>query len=161
VRTRGIPSAAAYSPQAAGLEIARTYLTRDGKPIEGNAVPQGALVVVKFAARATAGPVANVVLENLLPAGLEVENPRLATTERLPWMETPGEGETSHLDLRDDRILLFADLQKDKWQTHYALLRAVTPGVFSLPPAQAEAMYAPELRASGEAATFTVTPAGR
>ncbi|QAZ66995.1 alpha-2-macroglobulin [Solidesulfovibrio carbinolicus] len=161
VRTRGIPSAAAYSPQSAGLEIARTYLTRDGKPIEGNTVPQGALVVVKFAARATAGPVANVVLENLLPAGLEVENPRLATTERLPWMETPGEGETAHLDLRDDRILLFADLKKDAWQTHYALLRAVTPGVFSLPPAQAEAMYAPELRASGEAATFTVTAAGK
>ena len=80
MRTRGIPSAAAYSPQSAGLEIARTYLTRDGKPIEGNTVPQGTLVVVKFAARATAGPVANVVLENLLPAGLEVENPRLATT---------------------------------------------------------------------------------
>ncbi|MHC1789783.1 alpha-2-macroglobulin family protein [Solidesulfovibrio sp.] len=157
VRTRGIPAPAAYAPQAAGLEIARTYTTRNGEPIIGNTVPQGALVVVKFAVRATAGPVSNVVLENLLPAGLEVENPRLDTTERLPWMGEDDKARTSYLDLRDDRILLFTDLPDAAWQTHYALLRAVTPGVFSLPPAQAEAMYAPELRASGEAGVFTVS----
>jgi uncharacterized protein YfaS (alpha-2-macroglobulin family) len=161
VRTRGIPSGAAYSPQASGLEVARTYLGRDGKPVEANTVAQGALVVVRFAVRATSGAVANVVLENLLPAGLEVENPRLSTTERLPWMEDPGQASPAHLDLRDDRILLFTDLPKSDWQVHYALLRAVTPGVFRLPPAQAEAMYAPEVRASGEAATFTVTAAGQ
>ena len=157
VRTRGIPAPAAYAPQAAGLEVARTYLTRNGEPLAGNTVAQGALVVVKFAVRATAGPVSNVVLENLLPAGLEVENPRLDTTERLPWMGEDDKAKAAYLDLRDDRILMFTDLPGGVWQIHYALLRAVTPGVFSLPPAQAEAMYAPELRASGEAATFTVT----
>lgn len=161
VRTRGIPAPAAYTRQASGLEIARTYLTRSGEPLVGNAVPQGALVVVKFAVRATNGPVSNVVLENLLPAGLEVENPRLATTERLPWMGEDDKTKAGYLDLRDDRILVFTDLPDTGWQVHYALLRAVTPGVFSLPPAQAEAMYAPELRASGEAAAFTVTGPGK
>ena len=156
VRTRGIPSAAAYAPQAAGIEVSRHYLTRDGQPVT-DSVPQGALVVVKFAVRATAGPVANVVLENLLPAGLEVENPRLSTTERLPWMEADDKASAAALDLRDDRVLLFADLPDNRWHAYYALLRAVTPGVFTLPPAQAEAMYAPELRGSGPLGRFTVT----
>lgn len=160
VRTRGIPSPTAYSPQAAGLEVMRQYLTRDGKPLSGS-VPQGALVVVKFAVRATAGPVANVVLENLLPAGLEVENPRLSTTERLPWMEADAQADTATLDLRDDRVLLFTDLPDKRWHAYYALLRAVTPGIFTLPPAQAEAMYAPELRGSGPLGKFTVTAAGK
>ncbi len=157
VRTRAVPTPAAYAPQAAGLEISRTFLSRDGKPLVGDAVPQGALVVVRFAVRATKGPVANVVLENLLPAGLEVENPRLSTTERLPWMDTAEAETEGYLDLRDDRTLTFTDLSDDKWHVAYALLRAVTPGSFTVPPAQAEAMYAPQLRASGPISKLTVT----
>ncbi len=157
VRTRGIPAPAAYVPQAAGLEVTREYLTRDGRPLADDTVDQGALVVVKFAVRATQGPLANVVLENLLPAGLEVENPRLSTTEHLPWMEADDKAAPDSVDLRDDRVLLFTDLPDKDWHAYYALLRAVTPGVFTLPPAQAEAMYAPELRGSGPLGRFTVT----
>jgi uncharacterized protein YfaS (alpha-2-macroglobulin family) len=157
VRTRGIPAPAAYVPQAAGLEVTREYLTRDGRPLADDTVDQGALVVVKFAVRATQGPMANVVLENLLPAGLEVENPRLSTTEHLPWMEADDKAAPASVDLRDDRVLLFTDLPDKDWHAYYALLRAVTPGVFTLPPAQAEAMYAPELRGSGPLGRFTVT----
>lgn len=159
VRTRAVPTPAAYAPQSSGLAVERTFLTRDGAPLPPDAaLPQGALVVVKFAVRATKGRVANVVLENLLPAGLEVENPRLATTERLPWMEAAQEETTpAYLDLRDDRTLTFTDLPDDKWHVTYALLRAVTPGSFTVPPAQAEAMYAPELRASGPISKLTVS----
>ena len=55
-----------------------------------------------------------------------------------------------HFDLRDDRILIFTDLPADSWQEFYALARAVSPGKFRLPPVQAEAMYDPALRATGE-----------
>lgn len=159
VRTRAVPTPAAYAPQAAGLEVERTFLHRDGTRLAADAaVPQGALVVVRFAVRATKGPLANVVLENLLPAGLEVENPRLATTERLPWMEAADENDApAYLDMRDDRTLAFTDLADTKWHVSYALLRAVTPGSFTVPPAQAEAMYAPELRAGGPISKLTVS----
>ncbi len=159
VRTRGIPAPGAYAPQSAGLEVSRQYLTRDGQPLAGDAAPQGALVAVRFSVRSTSGPIANMVLENLLPAGLEVENPRLSTTEKLPWMESESDDSAApaYLDLRDDRVLLFTDLPDDKWHHYYALLRAVTPGTFTLPPPQAEAMYAPELRASGALGKFAVT----
>ena len=55
-----------------------------------------------------------------------------------------------YMDLRDDRILLFTDLPADSWQTFYTLVRAVAPGQFRLPPVQAEAMYNPAIRGTGE-----------
>jgi uncharacterized protein YfaS (alpha-2-macroglobulin family) len=111
--------------------------------------------------RSTSGRIDNVVVQSLLPAGLEVENPRLATTERLDWMaeETLMEG---HQDLRDDRILVFTNLDGNGWKTRYSVLRAVTPGRFALPPVQAEAMYHPGLRGGGALEAITVqreTPA--
>jgi uncharacterized protein YfaS (alpha-2-macroglobulin family) len=99
--------------------------------------------------RSLSGPVQNVVIVNLLPSGLEVENPRLQTTEQTAWI-TDANLNLAYMDLRDDRILLFTNLPPDSWQTHYALVRAVAPGSFRLPPVQAEAMYDPAIRATGE-----------
>ena len=153
VITRGIPTDEAFRPTSAGLEIERTYLTRDGDDADLDQVHQGDLLVIRTRVRSVAGAVENVVIQNLLPSGVEVENPRLETTETLPWA-TPSNlsafGQT-HLDLRDDRILLFTDLPAgDQWQTVYALVRAVSPGSFRLPPVHAEAMYNPALRATGQ-----------
>jgi len=62
----------------------------------------------------------------------------------------------AHQDIRDDRVLLFTDLPENEWHTAYALLRAVAPGTFRLPPLQAEAMYDPAIRATGERGTIEV-----
>jgi uncharacterized protein YfaS (alpha-2-macroglobulin family) len=40
------------------------------------------------------------------------------------------------------------------------VLRAVTAGTFRLPPAQAEAMYDPAVRASGPRGSVTILAAG-
>ena len=149
VITRGLPTDEAFRPTSAGLEIERTYLTREGGEADLDRVRQGDLLVIRTKVRSIAGPVQNVVIENLLPSGVEVENPRLETTETLPWA-TPSSLGQSHLDLRDDRILLFTDLPANDWQTVYALVRAVSPGSFRVPPAHAEAMYDPALRATGQ-----------
>ena len=149
VITRGIPTDDDFRPTAAGLELERTYLTRSGDPADLGQVRQGDLLVIQTRVRSVAGPVQNVVIQNLLPSGVEVENPRLATTETLPWA-TPSTLGQSHLDLRDDRILLFTDLPANQWQTVYALVRAVSPGSFRVPPVHAEAMYDPALRATGQ-----------
>ena len=44
------------------------------------------------------------------------------------------------LDVRDDRINFFIDLDRST-QTYYYAVRAVTPGTFKLGPVSAEAMY--------------------
>ncbi len=155
VITRGLPTDEAFRPTSAGLEIERRYLDRDGSAADLGQVHQGDLLVIETRIRSVAGAVQNVVIENLLPSGVEVENPRLETTETLPWA-TPSSPGPSHLDLRDDRILLFTDLPANEWQTVYALVRAVSPGSFRVPPAHAEAMYNPALRATGQRGHMTV-----
>jgi hypothetical protein len=155
VMTRGVPTDDAYQPSKAGLEIEREILDRDGKALDLGNVRQGDLVVIKTRVRSVTGPVNNVAIVNLLPSGLEVENPRLQSTEQLPWVNDANL-QPRYMDLRDDRILLFVDLPADSWQTFYTLVRAVAPGQFRLPPVEAEAMYNPTIRASGERGTMEV-----
>ncbi len=154
--TRGIPRDAAYRPLAEGLEVGRQLLDRKGRPIDPGALRQGDLVVLKTGVRSVAGQLENVVVQQLLASGLEVENPRLATTESLPWV-TDANLSPDSLDLRDDRVLIFTDLPANQWQNLYSLARAVSPGSFRLPPIHAEAMYNPALRASGESGRLTVS----
>ncbi|HYG63899.1 MAG TPA: alpha-2-macroglobulin family protein, partial [Thermoanaerobaculia bacterium] len=154
VLTRGVPTDDAYRPASAGLEVERALLNREGQPLDLGNVRQGDLVVMRTRVRSVSGPVSNVAVVNLLPSGLEVENPRLSTTEQTPWVADAGA--LDYLDLRDDRILLFVDLPPNSWQTYYTLARAVAPGSFRLPPVQAEAMYNPALRAAGERGTIEV-----
>lgn len=152
---RGVPTDEAFRPLSAGLAVERALLDRDGRPADAAAVTQGDLLVLRTRVRSLAGPVENVAVESLLPAGLEIENPRLATTETLPWLDG-GDLDVAYADLRDDRVRLFLDLPADSWRTAYALVRAVTPGAFALPPPAAEAMYDPSLAAVGERGRLTV-----
>ena len=159
LRTRGIPSDASFRPDSDGLQIEREFLTRMGREQGLDAIAQGQLVVVRTRIRSSVGAVNNVVLSNLLPAGLEVENPRLESSESLPWI-TETSPEIGHLDMRDDRVLEFLDLPDTGWHTSYAVLRAVTAGTFRLPPVQAEAMYDPSIRATGARGTVRIVAAG-
>ena len=153
--TRGVPTDQAFKPVKAGLEIERAFKNREGGALDLANVKQGDLIVIKTRVRSVSGPVQNVAIVNLLPSGLEVENPRLETTEQIPWVNDANL-KPDYLDLRDDRILLFTDLPPDSWQTFYTLVRAVAPGSFRLPPVQVEAMYNPTLRATGERGSVEV-----
>jgi uncharacterized protein YfaS (alpha-2-macroglobulin family) len=155
VTARGVPTDDAFRPAREGLEIEREFRNRDGGALDLGNVRQGDLVAIRTRVRSTSGPLHNVALVNLLPSGLEVENPRLETTEQLSWVNDANLV-PRYLDLRDDRILLFVDLPADSWQIFYTLVRAVAPGTFRLPPVQAEAMYNPTLRATGERGTVEV-----
>lgn len=155
LRTRGIPTVASFLPTSNGLRITRTFLTREGDPLTTPEAKQGDLIVIRTEVETLAGKLQNVVIENLLPAGLEVENPRLSTTETLPWVNVIAAPQ--HADARDDRVLFFVDLNPGGALTFYTLVRAVSPGVFALPPFQAEAMYNPAFHSTGPLSKFSVT----
>ncbi|GAB7082408.1 alpha-2-macroglobulin family protein [Megalodesulfovibrio paquesii] len=157
VITRGTPVPASHTPLAKGLEVRREFLSRSGEPVAMHGLTQGDVVVMHTALRGWSD-VENVVVNNLLPAGLEVENPRLASSERLSWVEKAAPA--AYQDIRDDRIVTVLDMQYDEWVHSYSVLRAVTPGEFLAPPVQAEAMYDPEIQALGVLSTVTVLPAG-
>lgn len=119
----------------------RQYLTRDGVPLPADHVfRQGELVVVRLTLQcpATVESVPNVALTDLLPAGLEVENPRLGAQRDLAWL--PEAPEPDYLDIRDDRLTYFTTATAQPKVFHY-LARAVTAGTYRAAPVTAAAMY--------------------
>ena len=78
----------------------------------------------------------------MLPAGFEIENPRLQSRKGIKWIK--GEAyQPMYMDIRDDRLILFGNFQRSREETFYYGLRAVTQGSFILPPIRGEVMYDP------------------
>ena len=169
---------AALTPEPAaanGLTLERAYYTLDGKRVDlasaagGNAEltqNQRLVVVLKVEASDAGG---RIILVDRLPAGLEIENPRLVDAgevKNLAWLQTTHKPE--HTEFRDDRFIAAfnffatgAGRGDGEDAAHAAvseatvayLVRAVTPGAFVHPAATAEDMYRPD--------RFARTAAGR
>lgn len=147
VNTRAVPEIKSWKPYSNGLAIKREFLTRDGEPLDVGNIKQGELVAMRVTVTSTGQDFANTVVSCLLPSGLEPENTKLATREDLPWLEK-GNVQADHVDIRDDRILVFSDIPAKGKVEQVTLLRAITRGEFKIPPAQVEAMYDPSVAAA-------------
>lgn len=62
----------------------------------------------------------------------------------------------THKEFRDDRVFLFADRLKPGIYEYEFLAKAVTPGIFRLPPSQAFEFYDPQANGHSQGAIFTV-----
>jgi uncharacterized protein YfaS (alpha-2-macroglobulin family) len=132
----------APKPDRKGIFVDCFWTDRQGTPFpEGEPLPQGTEIVVTLRL-SPAVSVNDVAVSYLLPAGMELENPRL-TDDSAP--QTPG---VRH-DIRDDRLLIFID-RLDKETDYRFAMRAVTKGTFAQPPISAEGMYDPGIRFVGE-----------
>ncbi len=121
------------------LKVRKVFLNRDGKPLSSTNFKQNDLIVVKITLSSTQNAtVNNVVITDMLPAGLEIENPRIGAVPELSWIKDNTSPE--HLDIRDDRINIFTTA-KGKETSYYYLVRAVSKGVFKMGPVSADAMY--------------------
>ena len=90
-----------------------------------------------------------VLVNDLLPAGFEIDNPRLVNSADLtnfPWL---AQTEAAHLEFRDDRFVAAfnRDQSADSSFTLAYVVRAVTPGTYAHPAASVEDMYRPEFSA--------------
>ena len=109
-------------------------------------VKAGSRVRVRLSFVAPA-PRYHVALVDPVPAGFEIVNPSLRTTEQVPDdpSEAPArEGWFEHQDLHDERACAFASFLWDGTYTYSYVVRASTRGRFSAPPPRAEEMYSPE-----------------
>jgi len=165
---------AAMTPEPAmskGFTIERTYYTLDGKKVDLASASGGQatlkqnerlVVVLKVASPDMGG---RILVVDRLPAGLEIENPRLVDSgdiKTLDWLKATVKPE--HTDFRDDRFVAGFDFfgsGEGRRGRHDAdsdeesrdplnsatvayLVRAVTPGSFVHPPATVEDMYRPD-----------------
>jgi len=138
------------------ISVSRQYYNTDGSLWKGGNLREGQPLIVELIV--AAGPsMPDALIVDLLPAGLEVENLNLTPAEQ--WADIKvddvmlddraGEATLVHEEYRDDRYVAALKLSGSEAKLFY-LVRAVTPGTYTVPPPQLEDMYRPELRAIGK-----------
>ncbi len=97
-----------------GISIRRRYLTLDGNEIPRNTVRSGDLVLVEITLRSLV-PEAGLAIEDMLPAGLEIENAQLATSAKMADVSydpsnASAQFDGEHIDARDDRMVIIGSM---------------------------------------------------
>lgn len=133
----------APAPAGRDVQLRRRILDADtGKPAAG--FRRGGVYEVVLEGR-TARAVDNLLVTDIVPGGFEIENPRLGAAAS----ETFRTQQPDHLEIRDDRVLLFA-AQPIRGKFAYAYrMRAVFVGEYARHPFVCEALYEPGFRTEG------------
>lgn len=162
----GIDSAPAAPQSNAYFRLTRRFFRADGTaydPAADAPLASGDLLVQCLVVEPTAKDVDldQLVIDALLPAGWEIENPNLAPSLRTPDFEMPASrGPERHREVRDDRLLVFTGALPKSSVCYCTTLRATIPGTYALPAAHATAMYAPGIASSTpDASPVSVLPA--
>jgi uncharacterized protein YfaS (alpha-2-macroglobulin family) len=138
---RGTPTGQRFVEEDQGVQVRRRYLDLRGNPVPTDSLRHGEMYVVELRLKALQQNLENVVVDDMLPAGLEIENPRLAGGGAVAWVDQQSSFTPDNTDIRDDRLLLFGQLAVGKEVKYFYAVRAVTEGDFVLPPVSAECMY--------------------
>ena len=166
-------------PVFKGFTLERAYYTLDGKPVDLKSATGGSsqvkqnerfVVVVKVSSTDAGG---RILLVDRLPAGLEIENPRIVDSgdiKSLSWLKTTVQPD--HTDFRDARFVAAFDFfgssrgrrgnseesgEPQSAATVAYVVRAVTPGSFVHPAATVEDMYRPDRFARTASGRLEVT----
>jgi hypothetical protein len=139
-------------PRDEGFAVYKKIESLAGKPLES--IEAGSLVVVTLQILVPKESLF-VVVDDPLPAGFEAVNAGFLTESeekqrQLGMLEASGEAESwweefNHIEMHDNRVLLFADSLAAGLHTHRYLARALTFGQFAVPGTKAEEMYAAEV----------------
>ncbi len=133
-----------------GFSISRTYYTLDGTEVSIEEVGQNERFVVVLKVREETKWLSRLLVADLIPAGFQIDNPQLVQSADLAsfsWLSEPPA--TAHLEFRDDRFVaaLERSPHDEREFTLAYMLRAVTPGRYTVPPALVEDMYRPYFNA--------------
>ena len=154
--TEGIKTSQKIKEEDSFMQVRRSYYDyRSGYPVQDNNFKQGQLIVCKITLEGMSRSAENIVITDLLPAGFEIENPRLSASTELQW-KTKNPINVQYMDIRDDRLLLFTDLDRNSKREFYYMLRVVSRGKFQLPVIGADAMYDPEFHSYNGAGVINV-----
>ncbi|NIK64218.1 alpha-2-macroglobulin family protein [Xanthomonas cannabis] len=159
----GIPRSAP-EPDTRHLSVERSWYTTDGKPWTAQALKEGEALIVRVTITANSN-MPDALLTDLLPAGLEIENFNLGDAKQWADVVVDGIGiserssaaDVKHEEFRDDRYVAALALSSGSKAQVYYLVRAVSPGTYTVPPSLVEDMYRPELRGVGRSTPATMT----
>lgn len=159
----GIPREAP-APDDSQVSIVRSWYNPDGTPWKPGPLKEGQVLVAALRIEAREA-MPDALVEDRLPAGLEIEN--LNLTDPAQWEGISIDGtllserafaaDVAHEEYRDDRYVAALRLHPGQAARLFYLVRAVTPGTYGVPPPQVSDMYRPQLRGTGRAVPATVS----
>jgi uncharacterized protein YfaS (alpha-2-macroglobulin family) len=180
VTVSGLPTAPPRA-DASGLRLEKRLLDLNGAPVDPGALRQGQRVIVRLSGHADDQRSALTVIDDALPAGLEIEavlrpadaqgdvaSDDSGSGDSGPGAAKPVPGRFAFLgklndpslqEKRDDRYVAALKLNGAKTFVLAYVARAVTPGDFFLPGAAATNMYRPSVNAHTPAGRLRVTAA--
>ena len=130
-----------------GFKVERSYHTLAGEAADPSKARQNQRFVVVLRVTEPQPQFGRVIVADYLPAGFEIDNPRLVSsgeTSTLDWITDGAEPVNS--EFRDDRFSAAFDRSADSSPvfTVAYVVRAVSPGRYVLPQAKVEDMYRPD-----------------
>ena len=153
--------------EANGMEIRRQFFTSDGRPADLENVRQNDLLTVVIDVRLDGSRTYEGLIVDLLPAGFEIETQALGGAEGVELKDVVEGGRYSDNfefeDDRDDRYVAAFDgggyFRRDRFVASY-VVRAVTPGSYTVPAPYVEDMYKPQFFARGEMGKLVIRRRG-
>jgi uncharacterized protein YfaS (alpha-2-macroglobulin family) len=159
----GVPVAAPEVDESR-VRIRRALFTTEGKPWTPAPLKEGEALIVALTLTSDVA-MRDALVTDLLPAGLEIENFNLGDARQ--WADVVVNGisisdranaaTVRHEEFRDDRYVAALDLGRGDTARVFYLVRAVTPGRYTVPPPLVEDMYRPDIRGVGRALPETIT----
>lgn len=125
------------------LNLEVEYFDENGRTIDISNLKQGTTFWAHFNVNNTSGIDLNeLALTQVLPSGWEIENTRLNEDDMPTWMVNYRTNLEEYLDIRDDRIMWFFDINSnEKPYDFFVKLNAVSQGKYTLPSTLVETMY--------------------
>lgn len=148
---RGISNNPPKDAKSKDIELRRNLFSSRSKVVVGSPYSQGNVYVIEYRIKPNKDA-ENLILTQLLPAGFEIENPRLKQ-EQIGDLLTSIYNKDSintiipeHVEIRDDKLIVaLPPLTQSSTCSYVCTVRAVTKGDFEFPGAYIEDMYKPEI----------------
>lgn len=152
-------------PLDQGVSLSRQYFTLDDSKTPITEIQRGELVRVRLTVVVPAS-VHYIVVDDPLPAGFEAIDSTLLTDTAVPTSYTVSDYNErgwgwwyfSHIELRDEKVVLSADYLSAGTYVYTYLVRASTSGTFQVIPPTAQEFYFPDVGGRGAGSVFEVKP---
>ena len=146
-----------------GVSLSREYFALDDLKTAITEIERGELVKVRLTVVVPAA-VYYIAIDDPLPAGLEALDASLATDTAVPSSYTAQDYKErgwgwwyfSHIELRDEKIVLSADYLPAGTYVYTYIARASTAGTFKVIPPTAAEFYFPDVGGRGAGSIFIV-----
>lgn len=156
----GVPAKDEDKDFEKNLNLKVSWYDEDGRIISPNSLKQGATFYGRFSAKNTSAvsKVTELALTQILPSGWQIENIRLSGNLLPEWTKGWNLNKENYMDLRDDRVMWFFDLNGSETLDFVVKLNCVVPGEFWLPSTLIEAMYSSDFKATTQGTKVYVEP---